>query len=319
MAGFSPLGAPLPYTIPRPTNTGPIVPGSLGSLATQGLQTAGQSTGTYAPKASVLGAPVPTGPKKAPDGYAVRDDGSIAPTLDTELDQERKLAELRLLKNTATPPFMPPSGGIYPGANASPVAVHSSAPDVEAQAQREHEIQMLELQERLRRERELEIQTREQTERNAQRQAELDAEKRSREYAVADRAQFPAYFDRITGGTGDGSGDSAGAGSNAAADLAFARAKDREGILASRALRDLSGLMTATGRAGGGDERLAQAATLGGAFSNLNDVNTAQAVESARRAWGVEDRNYQGELVRRGQNLGLAPTVLGLVTAGARY
>ena len=101
-----------------------------------------------------------------------------------------------------------------------------------------------------------------------------------------------------------------GAGGPAAGDLAFARAKDREGAISSAALRNLRGMMTATGQAGGGNERSAMASLTGATAGRLNDVSTAQALEEARRGQQVEDRNYMGDLTRRGQNIGFMGGVI---------
>lgn len=134
----------------------------------------------------------------------------------------------------------------------------------------------------------------------------------SRQEGLADEermfGRLPGLFDLADGG---GGGIPPGGG-NSAGDMAFARAKDREGIMGSRALSDLKGTMTQTGNAGGGLERGALGALYGGTMGNLNDVSLGQAEWEANRAANVEDRNYAGNLTKRGQNLGMIPSILGL-------
>lgn len=134
-------------------------------------------------------------------------------------------------------------------------------------------------------------------------------------------AQLPGLWNMFTGdGGGPGIQGSPvpGSGGGSASDLIFARAKDREGLLASRALRDLKDQMTNLGLAGSGAEREAMGAITSGAAGGLNDVNIAQAIADVERGNQVEDRNYAGNLQRRSQNLGFAPSLLGLIQQRGR-
>lgn len=117
-------------------------------------------------------------------------------------------------------------------------------------------------------------------------------------------------------GTAGHQGAPGGGGQPSASDLAFARAKDREGLIHSASVRDLRSNSTNMGTAGSGDERRAMAALAGRTGGNLMDVSTTQALAEAQRGADVEDRNYAGDLSRRGQDFGLAPSILALMRGG---
>lgn len=114
------------------------------------------------------------------------------------------------------------------------------------------------------------------------------------------------------GGSGSVQGGPGGSG-NPVADMAFARAKDREGVLAAAGLRNLRSEMTNSGLAGSGSERRALGNLVGGATGRLNDVSTEQALAESRRAWDVEDRNFNAATSMRQT---LAPALLGLLGRG---
>lgn len=102
-------------------------------------------------------------------------------------------------------------------------------------------------------------------------------------------------------------------------DNAFARAKDKAGLLA---LQRSAGTRTAAmqhGTTGGGREIAGLDGILGDAADNLTGVATAQAENEARRGYEVENRNYAGALQQRGQEIGLMPSLLSLINAQRRY
>lgn len=100
-----------------------------------------------------------------------------------------------------------------------------------------------------------------------------------------------------------------------ASELAFARAKDKAGLLAGARLK---GARSALANSSLGTQARGVNAILGDAASGLSDVATAQAISQAQRAADVEDRNYAGGLTRRGQNMGLAPSILALLRSSGR-
>lgn len=92
-------------------------------------------------------------------------------------------------------------------------------------------------------------------------------------------------------------------GTPSAADLAFARAKDKAGAIGSRA-------MEAARSAGDGR---AIEGVITGTANNLVDVATQQALSESQRAQDVEDRNFTSALTQRQQNLALLPSMMSLL------
>lgn len=114
------------------------------------------------------------------------------------------------------------------------------------------------------------------------------------------------------GAPGPGAGDP-NAGAAAAA---FARAKDQQGQIGRSAVDSLRGLMSETGNLGGGQEMAGMASILNGAQGQLGELNRDQLMQRAARAAQIEDRNYSGNLARRGQDLNYRQSLLGLISGG---
>ena len=93
-------------------------------------------------------------------------------------------------------------------------------------------------------------------------------------------------------------------GQPSASDLAFARAKDKVGLI--------GGSQREAARSSG-DPR-AMARVINNAGTNLSDFATNQALQEARRAGEVEDRNVAASLTQRQQNLSLLPSMLSLLS-----
>jgi hypothetical protein len=110
-------------------------------------------------------------------------------------------------------------------------------------------------------------------------------------------------------------GAAADTGGASAADLAFARAKDKAGLLAGARLK---GARSAMGDRSLGTQARAVDSILGDAEQGLTDVATKQALYEAQRSADVEDRNYAGEITRRGQNFGIAPSLFALLRGQGR-
>lgn len=115
------------------------------------------------------------------------------------------------------------------------------------------------------------------------------------------------YLDRLTtpagappvgapaGPTGD---------ENAARAAAFARAKDMAGKTARSSLTALQEIMASRGEAGGGREFEGTQAILEGGQSRINEFGREQLMNDLNRAADISDRDYQGAITQRGQDLG---------------
>lgn len=107
---------------------------------------------------------------------------------------------------------------------------------------------------------------------------------------------------------------------NGAGDLAFARAKDKAGLLALRRMSDSRAQFAQRGMTGGGNEARAMDSVLGDAAGGLTDVAIAQATQEAARGNAVSDRNFAAQIQQRGQDISLTPTLLSLLrSAGVAY
>lgn len=105
---------------------------------------------------------------------------------------------------------------------------------------------------------------------------------------------------------------------NTVSDQAFARAKDKSGLLALRRMADSRTAFAQRGMTGGGGEARAMDAVLGDASSGLQDFALGQAQTEATRGYQVADRDYAGALQQRGQDIGMTPTLLALLKASGR-
>ncbi len=100
---------------------------------------------------------------------------------------------------------------------------------------------------------------------------------------------------------------------NQAGELAFARAKDKAGMLAHSRMRGVRALAGAGGRYDKSVNSI-----LGDASNELTNVALGQAQQEASRGADVVDRNYAGAIQQRGQDLSLVPTLLSLVRSAGR-
>lgn len=91
---------------------------------------------------------------------------------------------------------------------------------------------------------------------------------------------------------------------NLARASAFARAKDQAGQTARASLTALEGLMANRGQAGSGLEGELSAGIISGGAGRVNEFTREQAIQDLNRAAEISDRNYQGAITQRGQDLG---------------
>ena len=99
----------------------------------------------------------------------------------------------------------------------------------------------------------------------------------------------------------------------AAKDAAFARAKDKIGLDTRASMTALRENLAGRGTLGGGLEGGGMASLLGDSAGTLSDVVSNQTAYDVAGNNALSDRNYQGELVQRGQNLGLSQSLLSLL------
>jgi len=137
---------------------------------------------------------------------------------------------------------------------------------------------------------------------------------RAEESAEADRRQasnvatMQSFLQQVTAMPGPSSASAPAPavplpGQPSASDLAFARAKDKAGVIGSRAMEAARS---------SGDSRAIEG-VISGTANKLTDVALGQAVDEAGRAHAVDDRNYAGTLQQRQQNLSLLPSMLSLL------
>ena len=121
------------------------------------------------------------------------------------------------------------------------------------------------------------------------------------------------------GGPGGGGGQ-IGFNEQGARDAAFARAKDRAGQTSRAAMDSLRGALASSGRLGGNFEAEKMAQVVGGAAGDLGEFERDQLMLDLNRAGQISDRNFQGDIVRRGQDLQRQAALLGLFNvSGAVY
>jgi hypothetical protein len=112
------------------------------------------------------------------------------------------------------------------------------------------------------------------------------------------------------------SGSSAGLpGSPAAAasDMAFARAKDKAGLLAAARNKDIKEQAVSRGFASDGEDARRISGVIDDAGSYLSGVATQQAQDESSRAQHVEDRNFSAGTAMKQSNLSLLPSLLALM------
>jgi hypothetical protein len=138
---------------------------------------------------------------------------------------------------------------------------------------------------------------------------------------------FNQRFRTISGllgkfGAGGGAGEPEKSGPDpqeeAARSAAFARAKSQQGQIARATLDSISDIMAGSGRAGSGIESELKAGAIQGGAGELAETTRQQAESDVERARQIADRNYAGDLTRRGQALGLQQSLLSLIGATMR-
>lgn len=110
-----------------------------------------------------------------------------------------------------------------------------------------------------------------------------------------------------------------GAQEQAARAAAFSRAKDQRGQIASQSIQGLQNAMAGRGLQGSTIEAGHAGDIIGEAGGGLEDFSNEQAILDVNRAGSIADRNYAGDLTKRGQNMSLAPSLLGLIGQRALY
>lgn len=108
------------------------------------------------------------------------------------------------------------------------------------------------------------------------------------------------------------------AANNGVADQAFARAKDKAGLLALRRMADSRREFAQRGLSGGGGDARAMDSVLGDASSGLQDFALGQAQTEAGLARQATDRDYAGALQQRSQDISMIPTLLSLLRESQR-
>jgi len=99
----------------------------------------------------------------------------------------------------------------------------------------------------------------------------------------------------------------------AAKDAAFARAKDKIGLDTRASMTALRESLAGRGALGSGVEGGGMASLLGEGAGNLSDVVSNQTAYDVAGNNARADRNYEGALKQRGQNLGVSQSLLSLL------
>lgn len=100
-----------------------------------------------------------------------------------------------------------------------------------------------------------------------------------------------------------------------ARDAAFARAKEQAGATALSSLKALQDVMANSGMMGSTLESEGLSSIVGGAKSSVDGFTRDQLELDLNRAADISDRDYQGRLTQRGQDMNLLPSLMGLITA----
>lgn len=104
-----------------------------------------------------------------------------------------------------------------------------------------------------------------------------------------------------------------GGSAQAASDLAFARAKDKAGLLAAAKMKNLRETAASAGFDSSGRDLRHAEGILDDTGGYLADVATAEATNEANAARSLEDRNFNAIMSSRQSNLSMLPSLLALV------
>ncbi len=127
-------------------------------------------------------------------------------------------------------------------------------------------------------------------------------------------AKVPGLMSSFTGGTG-GPATPAATDPTAANAATFAGAKDKIGQIGGASIESLKGV---SAERGAGDLATAGAPGLAaGVAQRASDVPRQETISNADTAMGIANRNYAGDIQKRGQNLGMGQSILSLMGSRA--
>jgi hypothetical protein len=132
--------------------------------------------------------------------------------------------------------------------------------------------------------------------------------------------QLPQIMDAIGMGSSSDTTTTGGGGVefpdiSGAQNAAWLRAKDRTANTYRGALNALQNQMVTRGVEGGGIEAANTRGILGQGAGELSDVAREQAINDIATQMDIAKTKYQGGITQRGQNVSLAPSLLGLFSA----
>lgn len=125
-----------------------------------------------------------------------------------------------------------------------------------------------------------------------------------------DAISKPVDISSVVAGAG---GALPGGSAQAASDLAFARAKDKAGLLAAAKMKNLRETAASAGFDSSGRDLKHAESILDDTGGYLADVATAEATNEANAARSLEDRNFNAIMSSRQSNLSMLPSLLALV------
>jgi len=132
--------------------------------------------------------------------------------------------------------------------------------------------------------------------------------------------QLPKIMDAIGMGSSSDTTTTGGGGvefpdTSAASNAAWLRAKDRTANTYRGALDALQNQMVGRGIEGSGIEAANTRGLMGAGAGELSDVAREQAIQDVASQLDIAKTKYQGGITQRGQNISLAPSLLGLFSA----
>lgn len=156
---------------------------------------------------------------------------------------------------------------------------------------------------------------------NVQRQDTLHTQSRNEGLEDENRtwSRITPYIDAIMKPVDFSSSMSAGVGgalpggsASAASDMAFARAKDKAGLLAGAKMKNLRETAASAGFDSSGRDLRHAESILDDTGGYLADVATAQATDESEAARALENRNFNAALSTRNANMSMLPSLLAL-------